>query len=289
MRFNENIAISTSKVLLVPYDAHHVPRYHEWMEDAAIREATASERLTLAEEYENQTSWREAGDKLTFIVCEALPPPRSDDDHHHQHLDQPQRLGTAAVVAGEADGPARMVGDINLFLTPWEDDSEDDEGELRTDRGGKGTGIEDTDTRGNENEKRKRYYCGAEVDVMIADPRHRGKGLGRAAVATFLLFVRRNLDAVLREYAEAGAGAGAGTPVLRGLVAKIHQSNAGSIALFRGLGFRQRGEVNYFGEVHMVLEGFGEEEKEKDGSAWVAAVKGDGFEELEYDRSRLMV
>lgn len=26
-------AISTSKVLLVPYCAWHVPRYHEWMKD----------------------------------------------------------------------------------------------------------------------------------------------------------------------------------------------------------------------------------------------------------------
>jgi hypothetical protein len=26
-------AISTSKVLLVPYSSWHVPRYHEWMKD----------------------------------------------------------------------------------------------------------------------------------------------------------------------------------------------------------------------------------------------------------------
>lgn len=34
--------------------ASHVPRYHEWMSDPAVREATASEELTLEEEYEMQ-------------------------------------------------------------------------------------------------------------------------------------------------------------------------------------------------------------------------------------------
>ena len=29
----QSIAISTPKVLLVPYRKHHVRRYHEWMED----------------------------------------------------------------------------------------------------------------------------------------------------------------------------------------------------------------------------------------------------------------
>lgn len=28
-----DVAISTPKVLLVPYDAHHVGRYHAWMQD----------------------------------------------------------------------------------------------------------------------------------------------------------------------------------------------------------------------------------------------------------------
>ena len=27
------VAISTSKLLLVPYSEHHVQRYHEWMQD----------------------------------------------------------------------------------------------------------------------------------------------------------------------------------------------------------------------------------------------------------------
>ncbi|KAF4589636.1 putative METHIONYL-TRNA SYNTHETASE, mitochondrial [Ophiocordyceps camponoti-floridani] len=66
-----SIAISTPNVLLIPYQAHHVPTYHTWMQDPRILAATASEPLTLQQEYENQISWRCASDKLTFIICEA--------------------------------------------------------------------------------------------------------------------------------------------------------------------------------------------------------------------------
>ncbi|KAI0380765.1 GNAT domain-containing protein [Hypomontagnella monticulosa] len=258
MRSNENIAISTNKVLLVPYDAHHVPRYHEWMEDPAIREATASERLTLAEEYENQASWREAKDKLTFIICE----PQQDATPEHTPV---------SVVASEADEPGKMVGDINLFLTPWDGD-EDEGGDLQ---------------QGND-------YVTAEVDIMIADQRHRGRGLGRAAVGTFLLYIQRNLKGLLLEYASAGTDVATGEgrrpqAVLRELVARINADNAGSIALFKSLGFKQRGGVNFFGEISMVLEGFGQENVREEGHepAWKAAVKGDGYKEVAYDRSRL--
>jgi hypothetical protein len=45
-------------VLLLPYRAAFVPLYHQWMEDGALREATASERLTLAEEFDMQREWK---------------------------------------------------------------------------------------------------------------------------------------------------------------------------------------------------------------------------------------
>ncbi|KAI1772841.1 GNAT domain-containing protein [Hypoxylon cercidicola] len=249
MRFNENIALSGSQVLLVPYDPHHVPRYHEWMEDAAIREATASDRLTLAEEYENQSSWREAPDKLTFIVCEPLP-------RDEEPADPPR--DSQAVVAGEADSPDRMIGDINLFLTPWDGDDEE------RDRGEKG-----------------KTCVNAEVDIMIADLKHRGRGLGRATLAMFLLFIRGNLDAILAEYAGAGEASGAGPniPELKDVVAKINANNQSSIKLFKSMGFSQRGGVNYFGEIEMVLEGLGKKGMVDE----LAAATSKCF----YDRSRL--
>ena len=72
---------------LVPYRAHHVPAYHAWMQDAAMLAATASEPLTLEEEYRMCESWRADEDKCTFIV--------------------------------EVDG--EPVGDVNLFLNDPDD------------------------------------------------------------------------------------------------------------------------------------------------------------------------
>ncbi|KAI1661210.1 GNAT domain-containing protein [Daldinia decipiens] len=259
MRLNENIAISTSKVLLVPYDAHHVQQYHRWMEDPSIREATASERLSLDDEYENQASWRESRDKLTFIVCAPL---LRDDD-----VSRTDEKG-AAVLAGVGDAVGRMVGDVNLFLSPWDGD---DEGQEQKQNG--------------DGEEAKTYYT-AEIDIMIANPKFRRIGLGRAAVATFLYFVRRHLDGILAEYmGSLDTAAAISKPVMKDVVAKINADNKASIVLFQALGFKQRGERNYFGEIEMVFGGFGETDE------WVktssSSVMGDGYEELVYDRSRL--
>ncbi|KAI1092477.1 GNAT domain-containing protein [Rostrohypoxylon terebratum] len=218
MRVNKNIHVLNGRIALVPYEKGHVPKYHRWMEDDEIRQATASERLTLEEEYENQVSWRAASDKLTFIICDMDPATRDDGNSNGP-----------SVEAGTDIRPESMIGDVNMFLSPWTADSEEEAGE-------KGPS-----------------YCVAEVDIMIAEPRYRSKGLGRAAVALFLLYVRRHLGAILNEYR------GEGEEVkLKEVCAKINKDNAASIALFKSLGFTQRGEANYFGEVEFVLEAFGQ-------------------------------
>ena len=43
--------------MLVPYGVEHVPVYHAWMQQQDMLDATASERLTLEQEYANQISW----------------------------------------------------------------------------------------------------------------------------------------------------------------------------------------------------------------------------------------
>ncbi|KAF4453027.1 putative METHIONYL-TRNA SYNTHETASE, mitochondrial [Fusarium austroafricanum] len=202
MRVNQNTAISTSSALLVPYEAHHVRQYHAWMQDPDIQEATASEPMTLDEEYENQQSWRTSSDKLTFIVC------------------APVTQDVSLVKAGTADADPLMRGDINFFLYPFEDDDEDST----------------TDTQG---------WVTGEVDVMIASPSHRGQGLGQAAVCALLVYIRKHIDGALAEY---------GAKELKGLMVKIKEGNKGSRALFEKLGFVQKGEVNYFGEVLMTIE-----------------------------------
>ena len=52
-----------------------------------------------------QKSWREDGDKLTFIAC--LPPSSSSSSS-----------AAKAVRAGRDDAPECMLGDVNLFLYP---------------------------------------------------------------------------------------------------------------------------------------------------------------------------
>ncbi|MES1908754.1 MAG: hypothetical protein MHM6MM_001628 [Cercozoa sp. M6MM] len=89
MRVNENTSLEGERVRLVPYEKKHVETYHSWMEDPVLREQTASERLTLEQEYEMQQTWRADNKLLTFIVVEKRDT-GSDVDN--------------------------MVGDINLFL-----------------------------------------------------------------------------------------------------------------------------------------------------------------------------
>ncbi|KAL7823800.1 GNAT domain-containing protein [Trichoderma gracile] len=214
MKINEKKSISTSRVLLVPYEAHHVLTYHDWMQDPAIQEATASEPMTLEEEYENQQSWRTSHDKLTFIVCEPLSGERE------------------SVKAQGDDSPDKMRGDINFFL--YLDDGEDDE---------------QVDGLGENSTIRLR----GEVDVMIASTQHRGKGFGEAAVRSMLGYIRRHLSDILNEYAN-GEGLDEEKVQLVGLMAKIKEDNTGSRALFGKLGFKQEGEANYFGEVKMVMD-----------------------------------
>lgn len=99
MKLNQNTMLLGKKVVLVPYTAEHVPRYHEWMKSEELRNLTASEQLTLQQEYDMQCSWCEDEDKCTFIVLDA-----------EKWQAQPRPPEESC-----------MVGDVNLFLTDLED------------------------------------------------------------------------------------------------------------------------------------------------------------------------
>ncbi|KAI9149524.1 putative methionine--tRNA ligase [Paramyrothecium foliicola] len=204
---NVVVAIASSKALLVPYEARHVLTYHAWMQDPEIQQATASEPLTLDEEYENQQSWRAAHDKLTFIVC-------APDVELQSH----------GATAGKEDADAKMKGDVNFFLHAYQDEDGDEHDGWLT----------------------------GEVDVMIADKAHRGQGLGRASVCALLVYLHQHLGQILQEH-DSGAGTAASSE-LKGLMVKIQESNVASRALFQKLGFKQQGDVNYFGEVMLALK-----------------------------------
>ncbi|KAF8862862.1 hypothetical protein BDZ45DRAFT_584878, partial [Acephala macrosclerotiorum] len=201
-----NSVISTSSVLLVPYEPSHVPTYHEWMKDEEIQDATASEPLSLEEEYSMQASWRADHDKLTFIACMPSSP--------------------ELVKAGEIDAPDRMIGDVNLFLSPAD---EDEEG------------------------------CIGELELMIAPKGVRKQGYGRATILTFLHYIQIHLDELLTEYK---SKQGLDKVKLLQLKVKISSKNENSIKLFESLGFIKVEESpNYFGEFELVFEGFLDDER----------------------------
>jgi RimJ/RimL family protein N-acetyltransferase len=86
----QNKIFQFEKLYFVPYSVIHVQQYHLWMSDQELLNATASEPLTLEEEYENQISWARDKDKYTFIL-------EVESDHPN---------GIKGL----------MIGDVNLFV-----------------------------------------------------------------------------------------------------------------------------------------------------------------------------
>ena len=176
MRLNESLSIQTRHrtipLMLVPYMAEHVPLYNDWMQDDELLRLTCSERLSLAEEFENQQSWQEDPGKLTFILCSGLTPSLTNG----------------------------MAGDVNAFFSedfPSEDGSESGTSQIQ--------GCP---------------ALHAELEIMIAEPEHRRKGLARDTLSLFMHFVMTHV------------------PRVDTFVAKVTDDNEASLGLFLGLGFQ---------------------------------------------------
>ncbi|XP_006298487.2 N-acetyltransferase 9-like protein [Capsella rubella] len=168
------VTLEGKRVVLVPYMAEHVPKYHNWMQDSALLEATGSEPLSLEQEYEMQLSWTQDPNKRTFIVLDK-DFIKGDLAHGEPHVEA-------------------MTGDVNIYM--------------------------------NDVDDRKV----AEVEIMIAEPRSRGKGLGKESVLIMMAYGVKNLE-------------------IHKFTVKIGDSNTASLSLFRKLGFEESSYSSIFKEV----------------------------------------
>ncbi|KAK7306630.1 hypothetical protein VNO77_44581 [Canavalia gladiata] len=174
-----SVSLEGEKVILVPYMEEHVPKYHEWMQDPSLLEATASEPLTLHQEYQMQLSWSQDPNKETFIVL--------DKD-----------LLVADFSHGEPHVEA-MVGDVNIFMNDLDNPHM------------------------------------AEIEIMIAEPKSRRKGLGKESVLMMVAFAFEKLG-------------------INKFQVKIGESNGASLDMFKKMGFMQTSYSNIFKEVTLELQ-----------------------------------
>ena len=86
----QDLILKYEDLYFVPYSKMHVGTYHEWMQDPELLIATASDPLTLEEEYLNQISWATDLQKYTFIL----------------EIESDTKNGYKGT----------MIGDVNLFL-----------------------------------------------------------------------------------------------------------------------------------------------------------------------------
>ncbi|XP_055810738.1 uncharacterized protein LOC129880641 [Solanum dulcamara] len=172
------VSVEGEKVILVPYMREHVPKYHEWMQDPLLLQATGSEPLTLDQEYEMQLSWTQDPLKQTFIVLD-------------------RELVVGNFIHGEPHVEA-IVGDVNIYMNDLDD--------LQM----------------------------AEVEIMIAEPKSRGKGLGKESVLMMMTFAVDNFK-------------------IHTFRVKIGESNQASLSLFQKLGFKETSYSKIFNEVTLEL------------------------------------
>ncbi|KNZ58001.1 hypothetical protein VP01_2019g1 [Puccinia sorghi] len=137
----------------------HVPQYHEWMSDQELRESTASELLTLQEEYDMCERWAQDHDsspELTFIILARDSSPPSESD-------QPGNV--------PSDNLGQMIGDVNLFLSPDDEFSH---------------------SSSSSEAVHATSPCKGELEIMIASTKHRQLGLATEALQLFLSYIQLN-------------------------------------------------------------------------------------------------
>eukprot|EP00550_Attheya_septentrionalis_P008291 CAMPEP_0198288752 /NCGR_PEP_ID=MMETSP1449-20131203/7166_1 /TAXON_ID=420275 /ORGANISM="Attheya septentrionalis, Strain CCMP2084" /LENGTH=250 /DNA_ID=CAMNT_0043986959 /DNA_START=149 /DNA_END=901 /DNA_ORIENTATION=- len=212
MRSNYEKCISASKCVLVPYRPEHVVTYHDWMKDPGLLHVTGSEPLSMEEEVEMQQSWKEDIDKCTFIIlAKDLCVEYGEDGG-----DRPNYI---------LENLNAMIGDVNLFLSDEENDTDLDSDDDLWNK--KETGAS------KELQKKEVIQKHAELDIMIAVKDYQRRGIGQEAAQLMMLYGAENLG-------------------IRRFFVKIKEENMASRNMFeQKLGFVQCNYVECFREVEL--------------------------------------
>lgn len=256
-------ALSSRSILLVPYSPHHVPTYHQWMQDPDLQAATASEPLSLEEEYAMQRSWRLDSDKLTFIICQprdettsststSTPGSSSSSSSDTEKETQEEKVQKVQITATKDDSPDRMLGDINLFLFPLDSSSS--------------PSPSPPSSEAIPPPPPPPQKILGEIEIMIAHKSSQRKGHGKTSLLIFLDYILEHWSLIGREFSSSSpssssssasstsfsAAAAFVAPQLAYLRVKVHETNVGSFRLFESVGFQRVSETaNYFGEIEM--------------------------------------
>ncbi|KAE9395725.1 hypothetical protein BT96DRAFT_922656 [Gymnopus androsaceus JB14] len=221
MLCNKNTVLVGKNVLLVPYQVDHVPKYHAWMENEELRTLTASEPLTLEEEYEMQQQWQMDEDKLTFIIL------AREGDNYIPDTVEPTDPRISSL---------SMVGDVNIFFS------------------GSPMSVLDSRTKPASDDDQE---FTAEAEVMIAEVSYRRRGYAEEALRLMFQYTTGCPAGYFTPHPQMEAsltGVHYKMPFTippSSLITRISDTNTPSIKLFEKLGFRITKHIQVFEEVEM--------------------------------------
>jgi len=228
MKQNYDTIIVGQHCILVPYRPEHVERYHAWMQDPDLLEATGSEPLSLAEEYEMQASWRDDHSKCTFLILarDLLEEELWNDVNDTTKVELNNDFINRSLGA--------MVGDVNLFLSEEDEEEADDNQQSKEGSATPHQQEEDNNTANGVEESQ--HNIRAELDIMVAEKAARGKGVGREACCLMMLYGATHLS-------------------IRRFFCKINEDNEASLQLFKNkLEFQQCDYASCFRQYELELK-----------------------------------